>query len=231
LSAIFPDEKKEVYLMLMRSLSMGVILTLLSITAHALDLTGQDNGRSVSVPLNETLTVTLAGNPTTGYLWELAALDREVLVMESEPSYAPDSTLTGAGGKFTFRFTPKKRGTATLKLVYRRSWEQGVEPLQTFELIVAVAAAGPRIAAAGYRSATGEMLKASFDLDRNKVTVTLPDGRSVALPAAPSASGARYSNGTETFWEHQGIGRFFREETVLFEGALLPEQEDNKTPK
>lgn len=91
---------------------------------------------------------------------------------------------------------------------------------------VTVSAAAPRIASADYRSPGGEVLKASFDLDRHQVTVTLPDGRSVTLPAAQSASGARYSDGTETFWEHQGTGRFFHGETVLFEGELQPQQHD-----
>jgi len=201
-------------------------MSMLSIAAHAFELTGQDSGRSISVPLTETLTVTLAGNPTTGYLWELTAVDREVLAMENEPVFTPDSSLTGGGGKNTFCFTPRKPGTTTLKLVYHRPWEKGVKPLQTFDLTVSVTAAESHVNSAGYRSSSGEVLKASFDLNLHQVKVTLPDGRSVTLPAAPSGSGARYSDGTETFWEHQGLGRFFKGETLLFEGALLPKQED-----
>jgi membrane-bound inhibitor of C-type lysozyme len=70
------------------------------------------------------------------------------------------------------------------------------------------------------------MLKAFFDLNLHLVRVTLPNGRIVTLPAAMLGSGARYSNGTETFWEHQGTGRFFKGETLLFEGALQPTQEN-----
>lgn len=198
------------------------MVLLLTAAAHALELTGRDNGRSISVPLTETLSVTLTGNPTTGYLWELTAVDREVLAMETEPVFAPESTLTGAGGKFTFRFTPRKPGTTTVKLFYRRPWEKNTEPLHTFDLTVLVTGAEPRVNCASYRSSRGEVLKAAFDLNLHQVTVTLPGGRGVTLPSAPSGSGARYSNGTETFWEHQGVGRFFKGDTVLFEGALLP---------
>lgn len=214
--------------MFMRSLCAGIIMALLPAVACALELTGQDNGKSVSLSMTETLTVTLAGNPTTGYLWELTAVDREVLAMETEPVFAPDSSLTGAGGKFTFRFTPRKPGTSTVKLVYRRPWEKGAEPLQSFDLTVAVTVAEPHVNSASYRSSQGEVLQASFDLDLNQVTVLLPDGRSVTLLSAPSGSGARYSDGTETFWEHQGIGRFFKGDTVLFEGALQPERENTQ---
>lgn len=37
--------------------------------------------------------------------------------------------------------------------------------------------------------------------------LTLPNGDSVSLPHAASASGARYSNGAVTLWEHQGTAR------------------------
>ncbi|HEX9078055.1 MAG TPA: protease inhibitor I42 family protein [Desulfuromonadaceae bacterium] len=202
----------------------GVVITvvLLALPARALELTGRDSGRSVSVPLAGAFSVVLAGNPTTGYLWELAAADREVLAPEGGPEYVPDSSRTGSGGKFTFRFTPRKPGTAFVRLVYRRPWEKGIAPLRTFELTVVVTDAAPQIVRAGYRSASGEVLRAAFDPGLHRVTVTLPGGRRVTLPSAPSGSGARYSNGTETFWEHQGVGRFFEGGTLLFEGTLLP---------
>lgn len=38
-----------------------------------------------------------------------------------------------------------------------------------------------------------------FDNTAGTVTVTLPDG-TVALPQVESASGARYGDGTTTFW-------------------------------
>jgi membrane-bound inhibitor of C-type lysozyme len=37
--------------------------------------------------------------------------------------------------------------------------------------------------------------------------LTLPNGDSVSLPHAVSASGARYSNGAVTLWEHHGTAR------------------------
>lgn len=44
--------------------------------------------------------------------------------------------------------------------------------------------------------------------------ITLPD-TSVALPLAISASGARYSDGLATFWEHQGTARLELERDTL----------------
>jgi len=71
---------------------------------------------------------------------------------------------------------------------------------------------------ARYVSATGERLVAVFDNAADTVTVTLPGGRTVTLPRAVSGSGARYSDGTDTFWDHHGEGTFTTGETTVFQG-------------
>lgn len=73
--------------------------------------------------------------------------------------------------------------------------------------------------AAVYQSADGRRLQACFDLKQQQVTVRLPDGVLLQLPVAVSGSGARYSDGTRTFLEHQGNGRYFEGDTLLFEGT------------
>ena len=51
----------------------------------------------------------------------------------------------------------------------------------------------------------GTMIPVRFMQDT--VLVDLPDGTAVTLPIAISASGSRYSDGTVTYWEHQGTAR------------------------
>ncbi|CAH2030938.1 cupin domain-containing protein [Trichlorobacter ammonificans] len=80
---------------------------------------------------------------------------------------------------------------------------------------------GTQQTAAAYRSSSGERLDACFDRAAERVTLRMPDGRTVTLPLAPSASGARYGSGQEVFWEHQGTGRYFSGETLLFEGTVV----------
>ncbi len=198
----------------------ALLLFFSPLAAQALDLTEGDNGRGVSVLVGETISLTLAGNPTTGYLWELVDIDRAVLAPDPRPAFQADSSLIGAGGRFTFRLFARKAGSSAVKLSYRRPWEKDVPPLRRIELTVTVSLPEPLPVVARYCSGEGKMATATFDLIRNLVTVALPDGRRVTLPAAPAASGARYSDGRETFWEHQGSGRFFKGETLLFEGVL-----------
>jgi len=55
-----------------------------------------------------------------------------------KPRETGDPPLVGAGGWESFDFKAVKQGQMTLKLVYRRPWEGGVEPLKTFSLQVTV---------------------------------------------------------------------------------------------
>ena len=50
----------------------------------------------------------------------------------------PVATLVGGGGTYTFRYVGAEAGTTTLELIYHRSWETDVAPLETFTLEVTV---------------------------------------------------------------------------------------------
>jgi inhibitor of cysteine peptidase len=117
-----------------------MIIIATPVPARALELTEFDCGRSVTLKSDETLAVVLPGNPTTGFLWEIARLDSEILKCEGETSFKGNSTLTGAGGIFTVRFFPLKPGRTLLTLVYRRPWEANVPPAASFEVVINVLA-------------------------------------------------------------------------------------------
>lgn len=89
----------------------------------------------------------------------------------------------------------------------------------------AAPAAAPAVVAmpeAVYVSSRGQRLAARFDIPGKAVFLTLPDGRTLTLPLAVSGSGARYSNGAQTFWEHQGGAIFEERGVLLFEGRETP---------
>ncbi len=98
-----------------------------------------DDGREKQLKKGQTLVVTLEGNPTTGYSWEVAEpLDEQVLRLVGEPEFKAESDLVGAGGVQILRFEAVNAGKTTLKLAYRRHWEEGVEPLETYSIQVVV---------------------------------------------------------------------------------------------
>jgi len=95
------------------------------------------SGGQVSVQVGETLVVALASNPSTGYGWEIVELDPLVLKLTKE-DIKIDSDLVGAGGTQLFFFEALQVGQTSLQLVYRRPWEEGVEPIGTFSMTVQV---------------------------------------------------------------------------------------------
>jgi C1A family cysteine protease/predicted secreted protein len=116
-------------------------------------LGAEDNGQRVELHEGETLAIRLESNPSTGYGWELdqPALSAESLSVlrqtgdEYEAHEALGSSsaegleapqpLLGAPTTQVLRFQAVQAGQASLKLVYRRPWEE-LPPLDSFSLQV-----------------------------------------------------------------------------------------------
>ena len=79
-----------------------------------------------------TPTIKLKGNPTTGYTW-VCSISPGGIVREVSPyDYIPDNNNgpPGSGGTFVFTFEAIAPGEAELVFSYLRTWES-VPPLQT----------------------------------------------------------------------------------------------------
>ena len=118
----------------------GLLLTALSACSPAKEvkLDAGDDGSQVELDAGQTLVVNLEGNPTTGYTWEAAELDEQVLRQVGETEFKPESDAIGAGGVQTLSFETANSGQTTLNLVYHRPWEADVEPAETFSVQVVV---------------------------------------------------------------------------------------------
>ncbi len=101
-----------------------------------------DDGSQVELMQGQILVVTLESNPTTGYSWEVVETQESILEQMGEAEFKPSQTgeppLVGAGGWEIFRFKAIGAGQMTLRLAYRRPWEEGAEPIQTFSIQVVV---------------------------------------------------------------------------------------------
>jgi inhibitor of cysteine peptidase len=81
----------------------------------------------------------LDSNPSTGYGWQVGQVDDAVLKQQGEPQFIqPADAPPGAGGAQVFLFTAAAGGSTTLTLVYKRSFEPDVAPVQTFTVPVTV---------------------------------------------------------------------------------------------
>lgn len=93
---------------------------------------------NVVLHVGDRLVVTLEGNPTTGYIWEVASSDAAILKQVGEAQFMPTTSALGSGGKVTLQFEAAGAGQMQLQLIYHRRFETGVAPLKTFDMTVTV---------------------------------------------------------------------------------------------
>jgi len=118
---------------------MGVLLSACGLAGAKALKAGEDmNGQTVEFEVGQKLQISLEGNPTTGFNWELLEYDPAVLKQVGDMEYKSDSKLMGAGGVMTFTFEALKSGDTRLRLIYHRGWETEVPPEKTYELDVSV---------------------------------------------------------------------------------------------
>jgi inhibitor of cysteine peptidase len=130
----------------MTRLAMLLIAALLALALGAcsasapkqVNLSEKDAGRTVQLSVGGTLEVVLEGNPTTGYLWEVAAGETAIIKQVGESQFKPNTSALGSPGKVTLRFTGVAAGQTVLKLIYYRPFEKNVPPSKTFEVTVVV---------------------------------------------------------------------------------------------
>jgi inhibitor of cysteine peptidase len=99
--------------------------------------TDADNGKTITIFLDDILTLNLDGNPTTGFMWKIDSVDRDCLQIV-EQSYQPSSNLVGSGGVFSFSFHAGKAGSSPLSVVYTRPWERNIPPAKSFQITVLI---------------------------------------------------------------------------------------------
>jgi inhibitor of cysteine peptidase len=100
------------------------------------------DGDIVKLAPGDALIITLKSNPTTGYSWNVVDIDFSIL-KPGKTEFRPISNLLGAPGKEILYFTALSDGEIKLVLGYRRPWEKGVKPLNTFYVIVKVITPNP----------------------------------------------------------------------------------------
>lgn len=80
-----------------------------------------DDGKTIDVP-EGSFVVSLEGNPTTGYIWEIDSIIGESVVGEIE--IVPHQPMTiGSGADFVATMRTVSKGVSRLKFVYRRPWD------------------------------------------------------------------------------------------------------------
>jgi inhibitor of cysteine peptidase len=123
---------------------IAIAIVLLSVWSagcphKAVTITADKNydGRTTRLGVGDTVKLSLAENPTTGYRWEILAKAEPACVVVSDAYVAnPAMNQIGGGGAHEWEIRAVKKGTGTLKLGYRRPWEK--DAARTFTLVMVV---------------------------------------------------------------------------------------------
>lgn len=116
---------------------MGAALLLAA--CAPLTVTEQNNGGSVKLSPGGSMRVELYANPSTGYSWDVAAIDTTLLRLNKTTQVQPpphNPPIAGAPVTVILEFQAMAKGHTALKLVYRQPWDQKTPPAQTYALDV-----------------------------------------------------------------------------------------------
>jgi inhibitor of cysteine peptidase len=123
-----------------------IVLLLLSVCCAAcphkpVTITADMNydGRTLTMQSGDSVELSLAENPTTGYKWEFLAKPDPICVIVNDAYVAnPALNSVGGGGAHDWEVRAATRGTGKVSLGYRRPWEKDSAPAKTFTLTLVV---------------------------------------------------------------------------------------------
>ncbi|MGE0710364.1 MAG: protease inhibitor I42 family protein [Planctomycetota bacterium] len=139
---LHPNKKKEqamnAFMSAMLPASPGAAGALSSATGapKKLSVSKADAGATLQLKKGGTVTVRLAGNPTTGYQWKLDKKASGVDLVDERFAGPGAGGPVGAGGEFVFVLEATSKGKRTLSFDYRRPWEK--KGIETFNFTLEV---------------------------------------------------------------------------------------------
>lgn len=114
-----------------------ILMVTLTACTQTTDVTEADDGATVELEVDDTLTISLPANPSTGYAWTVRPFDAGVIEQVGETGFEAESDLIGAPGTMSITFEGRAVGTVELILDYERPFEDAA-PADTFRLTVVV---------------------------------------------------------------------------------------------
>jgi inhibitor of cysteine peptidase len=91
------------------------------------------DGRTLTLHAGDTLSLSLAENPTTGFRWDLKTKPEPEFETLTD-TFESSGGSPGAGGTHRWQWKAMRTGAATIRLEYRRPWETNAPPGQVFSL-------------------------------------------------------------------------------------------------
>jgi inhibitor of cysteine peptidase len=93
-----------------------------------------DPGDTICVEAGESFAIELAGNPTTGYMWQPDVDSQHLELLGQE--FEPGGGGIGAGGKEIFRFRALAAGDTEIAFSYQRPWDKESHDTSSFQVAI-----------------------------------------------------------------------------------------------
>jgi inhibitor of cysteine peptidase len=101
-------------------------------------ITLSDKGRVFEVSQGDVIVIHLDENITTGYGWEISAIDSPFVELSPSVYSQAPGTRMGRGGTRIFHFQAKSPGSGQIQLKLRRPWEPEDEVAERFGVNIRV---------------------------------------------------------------------------------------------
>jgi len=103
-----------------------------------LTLTHADNGKSITMQVNDHLIVSLDENPTTGFQWVLDSGGGDWMKLQASEYIPAAKSGVGGGGQRLLTFKAQRPGSGRLQLKLWRQWEGESSIVERFTLTLQV---------------------------------------------------------------------------------------------
>ncbi len=108
-------------------------------TGAAITVTESQHDETVSLKVGDRLVVKLPAQMGTGYGWQRAGEDSDVLAFVGSKVIEAPGATPGRRELQAFTFRARKKGAASLEFQYRRPWEKSAPSDKIFRIKVTVA--------------------------------------------------------------------------------------------
>ncbi len=89
---------------------------------------------AIQVAAGDRFALELAGNPTTGYTWQVRIDGQHLDLLGQE--FEPGGVGVGAGGKEVFLFRALASGETEISCDYRRPWDKESHDSKRFRVVI-----------------------------------------------------------------------------------------------
>ncbi len=97
-----------------------------------------DRGKTFEVRQEDTIIIRLAENPTTGYQWNIDAVDKSIVKLKESDLLTAPGTGIGGGSARRFTFKAQAPGTTEIQLQLGREWENKDAAIDRFKVAICI---------------------------------------------------------------------------------------------